>query len=659
MKYCTALPRGMFFSASVDTENFYKTYSEIQKVFGNLVSDEMKKLFGNSVSLEGTNCHPQPPQYSSVMDYMDFHNPVLFVPGKLDIAALRFIYFDKVDLKKEGSVLEIPSGADRDPNNLQKSILQTADDKEYLKEEIKSYKVLCGGEKIEGRSYREIDPNQPLCKKFDYGANPLEIAINSILKTNSSLLNRRNRYDSERTSFYKNLYFVEQAGALYKKWKQYRDELLNQKGKSIEDYSFLNPKHISEYQQVIKEEQVKSLDFKMYYDIRKPVFDYFKRLVFMPVKHCIYKQKSPLQSPPQYSAVALENILTEETGDYVIHPDNSGERFINCKSSVAEDWAKKNKKGKLVTEVGFLSETKRYFLRPKDKYPIDEISAFTILDEIVANNSPFFDIAIDPEFGDEYYHEIKVYALQGANLNPYINETVMKDPEIPRDSASQIQLNRILSYKADERILKNELVEGIFRRRLLILEAAINKLKSQEKSKEMELQLEWKPRTLIDIGNTAESIENNGDYPFFTQAYEDYNSRKKEPQTELDRHILDNLFDDESKNMSFASFIKHHPATLYNRANSSFVLIPYIDTDENLPARLFRRFNEFVDCIENQKKENIACDDIEEKEVFIKTILNHYYLEVLNKQKKGSSDNAVHDRLGRERYFEFKEGMAQ
>ena len=277
MKYYMASLKDMFFSASIDTKNFYKNHNEIKKIFGNMVSDEMKKLFGNSVSFEGTKCHPHPPQYSSVMDYMDLYNPTLFVPGKLDIAALRFIYFDKVDLKEKGGVLKVPSGADRDPNKPQKSILKTAIDTGYQKEDLKNYQVLCGGDKIEGKFYEETDPNQPLCKKFDYGANPLEIAVNSILQTNSSLMNRRNRYDSQNPSLYLRGYFTDHSGDLYKKWKQYRDELLSQLGKSIEDYSFTNPKHISQYKQIIEEEMAIRSDFKMYYDTRQPIFDYFKK----------------------------------------------------------------------------------------------------------------------------------------------------------------------------------------------------------------------------------------------------------------------------------------------------------------------------------------------------------------------------------------------
>ena len=378
----------------------------------------------------------------------------------------------------------------------------------------------------------------------------------------------------------------------------------------------------------------------------------------MPVKHCIYKQ----ESQPHYSAVAFENILTEEKGDYFTYPEESRDRFINCKSPVVTTWAEENKKGKLVAEVGFLSNTSKHFLRPKEQDPADETSAFMSLHKILVDSydsddvtmedtkSPFFDIIMEPDLGAKYYQELQAYLLEGTDLNPYINETTAQNPGSP--AINQIQLSRVLSYRIDENILSSELLgaiakDGILKSRLAIMEAAIKNLKRQATGKELGLQFDWEARKLIDIGRTAQSIESNSDYPFFTQAYNEYYDQK------------------EDSNTSFASFIKNHPATLYNRADSSFtivrreldkdikdsdgilynkdsnslILVPYMDIKENFPAQLFRRFNEFADCIENQKSHGVTCDDIEEKRVFIETILTHYYTEALKDLQEDSSED--------------------
>ena len=637
------------FSASVDKENFYKNHNEIKKIFGNIVSSKMKNLFGDFPFVEGTKCHPQPPQYSSVMDYMDLYNPMLFVPGKLDIAALRFIYFDKVDLKG-GGFLKVPSGADKDPKNPQKSILEAADAEGYKRGDLKNYKVLCGGEKIDDSYTRETNPNQPLCKVFDYGANPLEVVINSILKTNSYLMGERNRYDTENiksSTFKENFNFKSQAGDLYEKWKQYRDELLRQYSKSIDDYSFLNPEHIEKYKDIMEKEQAKSSEFKMYYEIRRPVFDYFKRLIFMPVKHCIYKKRRNEGEKFQYSAIALEHIMAEEKGDYIKYPENSRERFISCKSPVVEAWAKE--KGELVTEVGFFGDDLEYFLRKKGEDPNDEISAFKIWDKITEDDNPFFDIVMEPEFGNEYYQEVQAYMLEGMNLNPYIDDKLIKeDPNIPRDNSNQIHLNRILSYRIDERASENLSgiagAEGIFRRRWHILETAINKLKRT--NAELKLQFDLKLRDLVDIGRTAEATEHDdSDYPFFAQVYEEYKKQKEQNDGWWDYIREYAPIEMNGEHDSFASFIRDHPATLHNRADGPFIIVPYVDAEENFPAQLFRRFNEFWDCIENENEKEMVCDDKEEKDVYIKYILKHYYTE----NPKTPDRNSMRSRLGTKR----------
>ena len=599
------------FSASVDSGNFYKSYDEIRGIFGNAVSHKMKELFGDFPFVEGTACHPQPPQYSSVMDYMHFYNPILFVPGKLDIAALRFIYFDKVDLKN-GEVLKTPSGADKDPDNPQQSILDAAASKGWSKEELKNYKVLCGGDNPEeGKEdeYKETDDDQPLCKRFDYGADPFEITINNILQTNTYLVNGRNRYDSKFTPFSLQISsFQNQVGDLYEKWKKYRDELLKQAGKSIEHYSFLNAEHVRRYQQIIDDEQKKSPEFKMYYDIRPLLFDYFQRIVFMPVKHCIYKQKHA-DGRWIYSAFALENMEVNAKSDYFKYPDLSRERLIHCESPVIKNQMAAAGK-ELITETGFFSERKKYFLRPKSEDPGDESSAFILWSALTGDTSPFLDIVMEPDFGSVYYREMREYMLNGANFNPYIDETTITDRSLPMKDG-EIHFPRFLSYRAEERAVYSS---SVFEKRWNLLASAKNKLKRQITNKDLlDLTFAVKFMGLMDIGRLSQSISqsvDNSDYPFFTQAYEEH--RKSYEESSPDK-------------ISLAAFIKDHPAVLYNAADSSAAAVPYLDAEENIPSQIFRRFNAFWNCIENHNKYGAACEDIEEKRSFIKIILSIYY----------------------------------
>ena len=412
----------------------------------------------------------------------------------------------------------------------------------------------------------------------------------------------------------------------------------------------------------------------MYYDIRRPIFDYFKRLLFMPAKHCVYKRKLKTSEKEEfhYSAVDFENILLEKKGDYTKYPTDSRERFINCKSPVATDWAKENEKGELVTEVGFFGKKRKYYLRTKKEDtilsvktedPFDEKNPFTIWKTILMEEKNLlFDIVLEPDFGEEYYDELHASMLKGTDLSPYINESVIKDPDIPRDSSTgQIRLNRVLSYKTELEISKRisekiitkgfrvdssskeeKEIEmkaeenlsialrntGIFMGRWFLLKSAVNKLKDHSTRRKLEEQFSWESRRLIDIGRTTTSIETTQDYPFFTQVYEDY----KNFQIRRDDGIG-------HQEISSASFIKDHPATLYSRANGSLVFIPYrdtvtneIDINENLPAQLFRRFNQFSDCIEKEQNLGILCEDREEKEAYTEILLKHYYIMELKNQ---------------------------
>ena len=75
----------------------------------------------------------------------------------------------------------MPSGADQEMENPQKSILEAAKARGLSKESIKTYRV-CGGSKD---PHREWDINDPLCQLWDYGASPLEVVRNSILQSNT------------------------------------------------------------------------------------------------------------------------------------------------------------------------------------------------------------------------------------------------------------------------------------------------------------------------------------------------------------------------------------------------------------------------------------------------------------------------------------------
>ena len=285
---------------------------------------------------------------------------------------------------------------------------------------------------------------------------------------------------------------------------------------------------------------------------------------------------------------------------------------------MAEEWARENKTGHLVTEVGFLGKKTEHFIRAKGPDPFDEETAFKVWNDIIdVKDGPFEDIALEPGFGSKYYQELRDYMLKGTDLNPYIYEKVRGELDLPRNSKGQIQLNRVLSYKIDEEILESlgGHKETIFNKRGAVLRIAVNKLRDQG-NKAIELIFGLDFMKLVDVGRAVSSyFTNNVSYPFLSQG--------------LQEGAL-------NSGISSASFIKNHPATLYNRADGDFIIVPYVDKEYNFPAQLFRRFNAFLDCIEKQTD----CNNIEEKRAYTNLFLA-FYKEMKDKQEKGDSEEKV------------------
>ena len=139
--------------------------------------------------------------------------------------------------------------------------------------------------------------------------------------------------------------------------------------------------------------------------------------------------------------------------------DPSGRRveFISCKSPAAKAWAEENKAGKLITEVGFFGKHRKYFIRPRNEDPVDEMSVFDkkiySFDYPLANTETFWaelmnaalPVISEPDFGREYFEEMSDYLFYGTNLNPYIDETAVLDKgalklDIPRNNEEKSRL---------------------------------------------------------------------------------------------------------------------------------------------------------------------------------------------------------------------------
>ena len=557
-------------SGSIDKVHFY-------------TQSEMEALFGRSDFEMRTESHPGLPQYSSVMDIMFLEYPILAVPGKLDTALLRFIYFDEAELK-DGSVLKVPSGAD--PDKPQKTVLQTLGEAGLNAEDLKEYK-LC--------DRAEHDPLS--CGKYndDYGFTPLESLSNSICKMHNLMASDRNRYDSKEAGG--SVTADRSISALFDKWVKYRDNILAARDESVADYSFfVNPDRVEKYKRIM-EGFKDHPDIGPYYVIRRVVSDWFRRMVFAPAKHCIYKEKSS-DGSFLYKAEALEIIEEKILAQHPENSDRESPLFMSCESKIVQDQAGPDKT--LVAETGFFTTDRRYFIRPNEKTdPVDEKSAFS---NGLGSVSGLSNILYDPEAAEEYYREYLAYISEGIDLNPYIDREAIKDP----DTAKDIQFERAPSYQSET--MESFHLQQFRMRPLKDYIDKLNKESGFEINRSLPAFFSYQSLALNELRDYVDSVEahsglHDDETPFLAQAYKEYKERAENPE------------------LSFLAYIKEHPAVL---ADDPRYLIPHSDDGRNMPALLFRRFNQFAACLERQKSGGGVCERAEDKKAFKEFVLKEY-----------------------------------
>ena len=390
------------FSASADKQNSYKTYNEIINIFG------------NDILKDATPSYPGPGQYSSVMDYSNVRYPSLTVPGKYDIAAIRFLYYDQVETT-DGRKIEIPDHPEENP----KSIKELSEEQNV---KIKVYKI-CGG----GKKY-DIDIDDPLCNRGDYGSTPLEIVEYNIRDFKNHLHSLK-RYDSEMINsmpFSTALLSLQNINSIFKKWEEKRQKILESTRNNIWQYSIDNA---DEYKNLIKNEADKNSEFKAYYDARNAILKFYKEIYFLPAKHCIFQKPDK-----SYQAISIHQLIRIIAKQY---SDSHRAIVKDCLSPAIVKWTKKNKMS-LAAEVGFFAATRPYFIPGKAKDLPDEQSVFeTVLNPI--HFMPALTTALnEPDFKWEMYKSIQDYLLNGSYIKPYLNNTT--DEQIP---------NYITTYLAD------------------------------------------------------------------------------------------------------------------------------------------------------------------------------------------------------------------
>lgn len=569
------------FSASADKANYWKDYDEIRAVYGDSIfPDDITKSFKT------------PAQYSSVMDYGSFRAPQPVAPGKYDIAATRFLYFDQVEtVNEQGEVdgfMDVPLVED--------NILTIAESENIPAERVKRYHV-CGGKRVY-LSHTDTNPDDPLCVQFDYGSTPNEVVKNAIRDIKTIFMMTTRRYDSQELS--ENYFKSTMAGLLIKsvtifrhfiKWSQLRNNLLKSKGRELFDFYENTTYDADSYQKII-ETALGNPEFKLYYEIIPTVFDFVSEVFFMPPKHCIYQKDGTFQ------AVSLDIIRDKLKIDF---PDGSREILIDCQSPVVKKFSEQNKLGQFVAEIGsFLSDT-HFFIKPLPEDSLDEFTMFGYSNVIVA---VLLEVLDEPLMRDKMIQRLKKYVMHGMDFNPYLDGKQFREALNLDEDVSLPELPLFPNWEIME-------TQGSSFHLLNNLQAIHTKVFQKTRYDEV------KKRTVFDLHLvdldpvniqikidqlTQNSINDQGlrkvysaygdSTPFIYQAYENYAG----------------LYKNDPNRPEFGQFLKDLPETIYVD-EKRILLLPF--DQENMYVDFFRKYNENKECLNASH-----CPGREHKEAF-------------------------------------------
>ncbi len=370
------------FKGSAGEAGFYKSKEEIENIFPGAGLD-----------------NGQIAQTSSMMDYLPLDVPQMTVPGTYDIAALRYLYFDRVE-KEDGTLADLPWANEADPDK-------------YLQSQ-KSLDDLGITKNMRKHSYCDdydlgwpADPEDPLCAVYDYGSSPkkaAEFQIENIIR--DAILNRY-RYDNshiDNIARGKNFSGFRMADMpVYSNWHKLSSGFWTETLKLFKNPESMADEYKGFLNNKLNEADI-SNEYKLYYEIREPVFDFLLRLAFMPEAKCHIMDNETKRK----RLIPLERIKrslfdkNRKPGAYV----------IDCSSPLIGEYLEKENKTlirpeKLTGEEFFYNTGLSYMMDKSERVFFDVAPPFSFVSFLVPDSEtklsrlqlPVFEKALrEPDF---------------------------------------------------------------------------------------------------------------------------------------------------------------------------------------------------------------------------------------------------------------------
>ena len=389
-----SLSLGHNFKASTDQNNFYRSLKEIKTLFPMATVQHL-------------------PKSSSVMDYTPTHRPPLTVPGKYDIAVLRYIYLNQIETKNEDLIsLKIPENPS-EQTPLSENILS----------QMKDY-ASCWDTVLNGNARNpfgiSIYAEDFLCLISDYGSSPEEIVKNDIDDF------KRSTFSAGRYSYGNNVNpfagysRLDRILEFYMKWHQLKDDYVREKG--LEDatwfpidgnqpltayYDVIENKLCSEEQ--IQEKQCMEMEYNLYYPTREIVADFIMDTLLLETMKCeIYDNNEE-----QVKKINLESIKNR------LHPIYGENLYVeDCESELIQSFFAENN-STYMGQSGF-EDFKSYFPKGTKNYAKAKNARSQLLTDIlpitrIRDNA--YHKFIEPLIYDPYYFQLLLERFRNNLIN--------------------------------------------------------------------------------------------------------------------------------------------------------------------------------------------------------------------------------------------------
>jgi hypothetical protein len=379
------------FAASADPENFW-TDDELAKHFAGLFPPS------SSVRMDTT----------SIMEYQPDDEHLLVVPGKYDIAALRFGYAGAVEMADKSNIRKISNPA----KSLNANFSAT-------RGEVPRAFKFCTDDDV----VLDVDA---MCMRHDIGTTPLEALKNLIVRFYKSVAQQAHIYDRA--------YFADDeafALSLFENYflpaRRYMEELrvryMRQYGKSQMHFENMSMEEVELLVTRAQGSDKEKREISEYYAATKLAYQFLSDVAMTPGKYC------HLDVAGTYQLIDMEELRKEIYA-------KAGKNVISCQDPQAKDFIKaKYGSDNVVAEVGQFTNAQRISQDPNALKSKAEYRGFGLVRIMAAyalmlkepqsfeayNNgivASFMDI---PLFREDFVHQITDRVINGMDTDTILS----------------------------------------------------------------------------------------------------------------------------------------------------------------------------------------------------------------------------------------------